>query len=501
MKPELWQRVSEIFEAALEQAPGERARFVAEQTAQRPELRAAVERLLAADEQAGAFLERPAAELAGAAPRPPGARPAVIGRYEILETIGRGGFGEVFKARDPGLKRLVAIKTCWWPSGSLKARFAREAEIAARLDHPNITVIFDVGSLDLGADGEVPYLVQEFLDGEDLDHLIASGEPRPLKRSLDILTQVARGLAYAHARGVVHRDIKPGNLRLLPDDRVKIMDFGIARLSGEASRQTAPGLAAGTVAYMAPEQIRGAASDHRVDLFAFGVVAFELLTGRAPFQGESGAVPMYEVLERAPLPLTSLWPACPRELEALVARCLAKEAAERPATAAEVATTLERIAAAVGPELASPAALPESALRLPPTVALRPRPRRFWPVAAALALLPLGWWLAGLLRRPAPPPAAPPPAVAQGWVQIDAVPWGEVVAVTDTAGREVALPGQRFTPLALALPPGRYRITLHNPKAAALESCELEVVSGSRVACRATFERVEVRAFLRQMGL
>ncbi len=508
MDPERWRQVYELVEAALGRAPAERGAFVAGQTAGDPELAAAVHRLLAADEAAGNFLERPAAELAGlAAPRSPvpsvpALLPAWIGRYEVLERIGGGGFGEVFRARDPALKREVAIKTCRFSTPGLAERFEREAEIAARLDHPNITVVHDVG---VDADprlGAVPYLVQELLAGEDLNRVIAARRPLQLAQRLDVLVQVARGLAYAHERGVVHRDVKPANVRLLPDGRVKIMDFGIARLAAGGSQGTQTGALLGTVAYMAPEQIEGRTADLRSDVFSFGVLAYELLTYRCPFVAESGAALMYEVLQRDPEPLTAVWPQCPPRLAAIIARCLAKSPAARYASAAALAAELEAAAAALDPALAGAAFEPSES----PTLLVRRPPRQEamarrvrWAVAAAagLGLLAVLPWT---LRSPRPAPENATPALAPGRVSIDARPWGQVVRLTDALGRELPLPPERFTPLAVTLPPGRYAIELANPRSPATRRCEVEVPAGTSVACRAEFARVDAAAFIEQVG-
>ncbi len=490
--------INELFEAALEQPPAERGAFVTERAAGDPELEAGVLRLLAADQEAGAFLERPAIELAGLAPR----SPAAIGRYEVLERIGGGGFGEVFRARDPALKRLVAIKTCRFSSPELCERFAREAEIAARLDHPNVTVVYDVGAIADPRLGTVPYLVQELLAGEDLSRVIAAERPMPLARRLDVLIQVARGLAYAHQRGVVHRDVKPGNVRLLPDGRVKIMDFGIARLAAGESQLTQTGALMGTVAYMAPEQIEGRASGARSDVFSFGVLAYELLTHRCPFDGETGAAVMYAVLERDPEPLTALWPECPPRLAAIVERCLTKDPAGRYPSAGALAADLEAVAAALDPAFAKASFEPSES----PTVLLRPaareaaRARRWLAVTAALLGAAVLAALPFVLRRAPPEPPAAAPAVAPGLLRIDARPWAEVVRLTDAAGRDAPLPGQRFTPLAIALPPGRWVVELSNPRSAATRRCAVEVPAGASVACRAEFARVDAAAFVEKLG-
>ncbi len=503
--PERWQRVTAIFEAALDLPAEERPAFVLTKTEGDAELLGAVQRLLEADQSAESFLEQPAVETAGLVAH--SATPTVIGRYQILERIGHGGFGDVFKARDPQLKRLVAVKTCRFLSGPLQGRFAREAEIAAGLDHPNITVVFDVGAGSAATLGAPPFLVQEFLSGEDLDHVIRQlldGTRRELslRSRIHILKQVAAGLAYAHARGVIHRDIKPGNLRLLEDGRVKIMDFGIAKLATAGSELTHSGAMIGTVAYMSPEQIRGEEVDARSDLFSWGVLAFELLTLSCPFEGGSPAAVMYQVLHEQAPRLREVWPRCPPKLESLVERCLVKNRGSRLGAAEVLMAELEVIGQELGPDEAA-------ASYAAPTVVL-PRRKRGWKsrrvagwglvagLVAGLAVLGLVWTLV----RPAPPivPAGAAPTPAPGLLAVDALPWGEVIAVTTVDGTPASPGPQRFTPLVLTLPPGRYTVQLRHPRAGLPRSCEVEVVSGARVSCVVEFARVEVKAFLDQVG-
>ncbi len=247
-----------------------------------------------------------------------------IGKYEVLRKIGAGGFASVYEGRDPYLKRRVAIKTCATDSEDIRQRFYREAEIAGNLEHRNIVTVFDFGFEDT-----VPYLVQEYLPGEDLDHRMGRREPFPTPRKLEILEQVAEGLAYAHAQGVIHRDIKPGNIRLLEDGRVKIMDFGIARLQSVETRLTKAGMTVGTAAYLSPEQVRGEPGGPQADVWAWGVLAYELLSGARPFEAAGMADLLTQVLEETPLPLAKVWKECPARLSELVARCLDKDPAKR----------------------------------------------------------------------------------------------------------------------------------------------------------------------------
>ncbi len=261
------------------------------------------------------------------------------GKYEILRKIGTGGFGVVYEGRDPFIKRRVAIKTCTSEDEEIRQRFFREAEIAGNLEQRNIVTIFDFGFED-----GVPYLVQEYLAGEDLDHKITRKDPLTTAQKLELLLQVAQGLAYAHSRGVIHRDIKPGNIRVLEDGRVKIMDFGIARLADVESGLTKAGMTIGTAAYLPPEQIRGDKVDARADIFSFGVVAYELLAYQRPFDGKTLSTLLYQILSQEPLPLGELWFDAPPRLAKLVMRCLEKDSSDRPASFDAVVGELAAVA-------------------------------------------------------------------------------------------------------------------------------------------------------------
>ena len=218
--------------------------------------------------------------------------PEKIGKYRFVERIGRGGMGTVFKAHDPVLDRLVALKVISSDveiTDELRARFFREAQACARLSHPNIVTVYDMGD----DDGHL-FIVMEFLEGEELQaRLIAQRRPLALEDKLSLMVQVCDGLHYAHQNGIVHRDIKPGNIFVLRDGQVKILDFGIARIANADAGLTRTGLIMGTLRYMSPEQARGRA-DHRSDIFSVGAVFYELLGSRPPFTGDD---PM-EILEQ-----------------------------------------------------------------------------------------------------------------------------------------------------------------------------------------------------------
>jgi predicted Ser/Thr protein kinase len=249
-----------------------------------------------------------------------------IGKYEVLERIGGGGMGTVFKARDSVLNRIVALKVI---SGGdevtdeLRARFFREAQACARLTHPNIITIYDLGE----GDGRL-FIVMEYLDGRELKQLIAQQASITIEDKLSIMRQVCDGLHYAHLQGIIHRDIKPGNILIRPDGQVKILDFGVARIADTEQGLTRTGLIMGTLRYVAPEQIRGLA-DARSDIFSVGAVFYELLSGQAPFSGKSAPEILDQIRTQEPRPLQQIDPSLPAELAELVAHALRKDPAER----------------------------------------------------------------------------------------------------------------------------------------------------------------------------
>lgn len=251
-----------------------------------------------------------------------------VGKYQIIEKIGVGGFGSVFRGRDPFIKRAVAIKTCQSSEEEIRKRFFREAEYAGNLHHRNITTIYDFGVTDDG----VPYIIQELLTGEDLDKKIKRRDAIPVAEKIRVLADVADGLGYAHAAGIVHRDIKPSNIRILEDGTVKIMDFGIAKSLVSESTLTQTGITLGTASYLAPEQIKGEGVDQRTDIFSLGVLAYELLTLQKPFTGEHISTVLYKILNEMPPRPSELDPAVPPSLEALVMECLQKDREGRPPT-------------------------------------------------------------------------------------------------------------------------------------------------------------------------
>jgi serine/threonine protein kinase len=248
-----------------------------------------------------------------------------ISRYEILSELGRGAMGVVFKARDPLIGRLIAIKTITASVADdpgLLERFRGEAKAAGALQHPNIVTIYEMGE----ADG-TPFIAMEYLEGESLEALISRRAPVPVAQKVGYLVQTCRALQYAHRRGVIHRDIKPANIVVTVEGEVKVVDFGIARLADTSKTQT--GTLLGTLAYMSPQQIRGERADARSDIWSVGVVLYELLTGRRPFQGENHAALLFSILQNDPVPLRELLGECPQQLDTISQRALAKDDAAR----------------------------------------------------------------------------------------------------------------------------------------------------------------------------
>jgi len=265
-----------------------------------------------------------------------------IGKYIVTGRIGRGGMGMVYRGYDEVLEREVAIKTLIAEATldeESRRRFEIEAKAAARLQHPNIVTVYE-----LGEDRGVPFIAMELLAGTDLEALMRSGEAVLLQEKLDVMIQVCRGLAYAHEHRVIHRDIKPSNIRLLEDGTAKIMDFGIAKLAGTGVTKT--GMMVGTVHYMSPEQIRGTALDGRSDVFSVGVILFELLSGCRPFGEGTATEVLYRIVHDAPAPLEGDLGACGPEVRDVLARALAKDREARQPGAARLADELSRALAA-----------------------------------------------------------------------------------------------------------------------------------------------------------
>lgn len=339
-----------------------------------------------------------------------------LGKFEILKSLGQGAMGEVFLARDPAIGREVAVKTILASSTAgegAKDRFAREAKAAGTLNHPGIVTIHEFGE-----DQGVLYLAMEFVQGEDLQNLLVD---RGLSKAdlLEILAQVSEALAYAHRKGVLHRDVKPSNVRVSRESgklQAKLMDFGIARMS--ESTLTSAGLLMGTVAYMAPEYVKTGKADPRGDLFAVGVMLYEGLSGQLPFAGDTTATVLYRLVHEDPKPLppSALVGASPA-LRGVLERALAKEPDFRHPDGDALASALR---AAKDPAWVGEAT-PFRAADHAPTVAMRrggaeaapPSKRGRWALGAAMILLAGGGYAWTRMRRPVPPVlTAPPPQAA-----------------------------------------------------------------------------------------
>ena len=319
--------------------------------------------------------------------------PTTIGKYEVIEQIAVGGFGVIYKGWDPFIKRKVAIKMCATPDEEVRQRFQQEAQFVGNLVHRNITLVFD-----FGVENEVPYIVQEFLSGYDLDELLKADVVTDEDTIVSILIQVCEGLEFAHQRGIVHRDIKPSNIRVLEDGTVKIMDFGIAKSILAASKLTQTGIALGTAGYLAPEQIQGRTVDARTDVFALGVVAFELVTGTRPFESATLSNVLYKILNEEPEYPPEIEGRGSEELEAIVRRCMAKDPDERYQTAADLLVDLRAIALSSTPEAATTKELTTGVLR---------RAMRAMPTPAPDGTDQPTRRVATPRSQPAPPPPTP----------------------------------------------------------------------------------------------
>ena len=356
MDPERWQEVDKLLELALEREPSKRAAFLDEACNGDAALRREVESLLSAHGKAGGFIEDPALEAPGPASRGAAVRIVAgqqLGPYKILSLLGAGGMGEVYRAKDDRIGREVAIKvlpTAFSADADRLRRFEQEARAAGRLNHPNILALYDVGTHE-----ESPYIVSELLQGETLRDRLGR-KALPLRKAMDYALQIARGLAVAHDKGIVHRDLKPENLFITTDGRLKILDFGLAKLQPKRARvtdtdvstqplstNTEPGLVLGTVGYMSPEQVRGEPTDHRSDIFAFGAILYEMLAGQRAFQAKSSIETMNAILKEEPPELPKGSREIPRALEHIVSHCLEKMPEQRFQSASDLAFDLEEL--------------------------------------------------------------------------------------------------------------------------------------------------------------
>jgi serine/threonine protein kinase/Tol biopolymer transport system component len=340
MTPERWQQVKEIFNSAIKYAPEQRGRFLSQACSGDEELRSEVESLITSHEKEGSFIDQPAyyaaAELLAneKSELPPG---YIIGSYELLSFISRGGMGDVYLAHDKRLSRKVALKLlpeAYTKDNDRLRRFEQEARAASALNHPNIITIYEIFETDT-----THVIATEFVEGETLRQRLARSS-LSLNEALNIAIQIADALAAAHKAGIIHRDIKPENVMLRPDGYVKVLDFGLAKLSEQASPsvsaeaptiqvRTGSGFVLGTAGYMSPEQARGLAVDNRSDIFSLGAVLYEMVARRKPFEGETPSDILAAILKTEPPPLSHVAPQAPAELVRIVTKSLRKDREER----------------------------------------------------------------------------------------------------------------------------------------------------------------------------
>jgi serine/threonine protein kinase len=372
MRPERWRQIDRLYQATLERDATERGAFLDEACVGDEELRREVESLLAAHEQAKEaedFLNQPALQIAAQALADDQARslaPRKLGRYQILSLLGRGGMGEVYLAEDPRLGRKLALKLLpqeFTLDRERVQRFKQEARAASALNHPNIITIFEIDQIQTEA-GDVHFIAEEFIDGQTLRQCLAGGAMK-LSGALDVAVQATNALAEAHAAGIVHRDIKPENIMLRRDGYVKVLDFGLAKLTdagsgnwgvGNGERTPSPtpdsplptpplhsdpGIMMGTPRYMSPEQIRGKQVDARADIFSLGVVLYEMVAGRVPFDGDAAGEVVAAILNYEPAPLGRYAPDASGALARIVDKALAKDRERRYQSAKDLLVELK----------------------------------------------------------------------------------------------------------------------------------------------------------------
>src|SRR5580704_2123416 len=417
------QAAVQLFEAALELSAEERRAFLDRSCASRPTLRRRVEALLEANDRLNGFMsESPYASatpideprLAHALPK--GAR---LGHYEIIEPLGSGGMGDVFRARDMNLHRDVAVKVLrpeLAGDANGVARFRREARALAALNHPNICTIYEIGEQDARV-----FIAMELLDGKNLGQRMAD-KPLPLEATLPLFIEIADALDAAHAAGIIHRDIKPANIFISHHEHIKILDFGLAKINSSIDGSivpsdaenptvsqvplTIPGVLMGTLAYMPPELVQGKEPDARSDLFSLGVLLYQAVTGVLPFRGQTEGLILNAILTQTPVSPVRLNPDVPPFLEQIINKALEKNCGLRYQHASDLRTDLKRLKRdtdlGISRASESPATAGVSAADAPAMTARR-IPLLVWP-AAAIAILAAAYFLR---------PTLPPPTVKE----------------------------------------------------------------------------------------
>ena len=433
MTPEQYRRVGELYHAASELAPEARLDFLIQACDGENDLRREVESLLRAHEQADGFIAGKASAVAELAAwqqnlsLAPSLTQSLIGNsvshYQVLSLLGAGGMGEVYLAQDTRLKRKVALKLLpqiYAHNQEWLRRFQQEALATSALNHPNILTVYDIGTASMELGG-APFIVTELLEGEELRKQMKDG-PLPVRKAIEYARQIAAGLAAAHEKGVVHRDLKPENLFVTKDGLVKILDFGLAKLTERKGEEetwrrvdanspshpiaqsrslTQPGTVMGTVGYMSPEQVRGQETDHHSDIFSFGLILYEMLAGRRAFQGESSAETMAAIVKEEPPDILESNPKIPPQLERIVRRCIEKQPAHRFQTASDLGFALEALLTPSGTRLKEdePAS---SGAKPVPTVPRRLGHKKFWLAVTALALMTSAFFAGAYFTWPSP---------------------------------------------------------------------------------------------------